>query len=186
MHLSISRTPGKLWNKSATYIPENTLLGSWTHCAVIFQRAQRKNVGYFFRSEIGYWHKMILPMPCSLPSVMWLLRRMECAQSVSWCEAAAVFARPATPLRLSHCINSRNSTPKAWKRHTPLGLLQDPENPQIPDQEPERKKNPTRSKCIAVYFLKHFFPNIYTLYAVYIYKTVFYHMKYDQNGPQIN
>lgn len=57
---------------------------------------------------------------------MLLLRRMEFVQSVTWCEAAAVFARPATPLLLSHCINSRESTPKAWKRHTPLSLLQDP------------------------------------------------------------
>lgn len=103
------------------------------------------------------WHYLCR---CSLPSVMWLLHRMECAQSVTWCEAAAVFARPATPLRLSHCINSRNSTPKAWKRHTPLSLLQDPENPQIPVQEPERERPNVEQMHCRVFSKTFFLQNI--------------------------
>lgn len=34
---------------------------------------------------------------------------------------------------LSHCIHSRESTPKACKRHTPLSLLRDPDSAQIHD-----------------------------------------------------
>lgn len=45
-----------------------------------------------------------------------------------------------TPLLLSHCIRSRESTPKAWKRHTPLSLLQDPDTAQIHDEGKKKKK----------------------------------------------
>lgn len=64
-----------------------------------------------------------------------LLLRMALVQSVTQCEAAAVFAHPAASLLLSHCINSRESTPRACKRHTPLSLLQDPDTPQIHDEK---------------------------------------------------
>lgn len=65
---------------------------------------------------------------------------MEFVQSVTRCEAAAVFARPAAPLLLSHCINSRESSPKAWKRHTPLSLLQDPDTALIHEKQRQKRK----------------------------------------------
>lgn len=69
---------------------------------------------------------------------MLLLHRLGFVQSVTRCEAAAVFACPAAPLLLSHCINSGELSPRAGKRHTPLSLLQDPETAQIHDQEQKK------------------------------------------------
>lgn len=95
----------------------------------------------FLLSEIWYWAQNgITDAAVHSPAL--------CDYCTGWSalsQSPGVRQRPpllARPLRYApHCINSRNSTPKAWKRHTPLSLLQDPENPQIPDQEPQREKS---------------------------------------------
>lgn len=86
-----------------------------------------------------------MPLFCKLSTyratdAVLLVCRMELVQSVTRCEVAAVFARPAAPLLLSLCTNSREPTPKAWKRHTPLSLLQDPDTAQIHDEEKKKKR----------------------------------------------
>lgn len=84
-------------------------------------------------------HRSASPAPKATDAML-LLRRMEFVQSITRCEAVTVFACPAAPLLRSHCINSGESTPKAWKRHTPLSLLQDPDTAQIHDEEQKKKK----------------------------------------------
>lgn len=110
-----------------------------SQCMAIVESAGSKKVGHFFRSEIWYRSQNSITNAIVLSpratNAMLLLHRLEFVQSVTRCEAAAVSACPATPLLLSHCINSRELSPKPGKRHTPLSLLQDPETAQIHDQK---------------------------------------------------
>ena len=113
------------------------------HSNTVVQRENRTLK--FFRLEIRYWtqnsitNATVLQAQHLATDAVLLLHRMEFVQSVTRCEAAAVFAHPAAPLLLSHCISSGESTPKAWKRHTPLSLLQDPDTAQIHDEEQKKK-----------------------------------------------
>lgn len=94
-----------------------------------------ENRASFLDKKYDSGHKIALSMPpfCKprATDAVLLLLRMELVQSVTQCEAAAVFAHPIASLLLSHCINSREPTPRACERHTPLGLLQDPDTARI-------------------------------------------------------
>lgn len=143
----------------------------------------------FFRLEIWYWTENSITIATvhspRATTAMLLLRRMEFVQSVTWCEAAAVVTLPATPLLLPYCNNSRESNPKAWKRHTPLSVLQDPRLLGHMTGNKRREKIQLRENALDYLFHLNFWYRYCILVVIYSGLDYIYIYKYNNSREKV-